>query len=128
MLLRPTLIPLFIAGVLFLTLSCGQSFNSNSGDFALRPVALGDGTPEGERLKVAYEIMQNQCMSCHPGYSAYRTNEAWIEAGLVKKQDPDGSVLIRSLNNYFPPGGMPPSGTLSNSDYSALLEWVEFMP
>jgi hypothetical protein len=109
-------------------ISCGQSINSNSGDFALVPLGLGDDTPEGQRLVASYGILQNQCMSCHAEWASYQTDEAWVSSGLITRGQSDTSPLIRSLNNFIPAGGMPPSGSLRNRDYDALLEWVNFMP
>lgn len=114
---------------LFLLVSCGQSFNSNSGDSAFTADnGIDTSTPAGQRLDAAYTVLKNECMSCHTGYhnswNAYKTNNAWVNAGLVVAGNPMGSSVYNRLKNVG--GDMPQlNPQISESERQTLEDWID---
>ncbi|MGE0174709.1 MAG: cytochrome c [Oligoflexales bacterium] len=109
-----------------LVFSCGQDYNSNSGDERLRRSTTTQqsecDTPAKERLCAANKIIANRCLSCHEW--PYDTDAEWTGSGLIKAGNKAGSKIISRLKNAG--GDMPADGTkLSDSEYKAMVEWVE---
>lgn len=111
--------------------SCGQSFNSNSGDDALGGYnGIDTSTPAGQRLDAAYTVLKNECMSCHTGYhnswSAYKTDSAWINAGLVSAGAPGSSAVYARLKNVG--GDMPIlNPQISETERQVLENWISHL-
>ena len=119
------LFAILVTGFIFLlSSSCGQDFNSNSGD---KPVELtascGDGRVGNTAFCQAMTIYQQQCFSCHPTWADYKDEKAWIDSGLLVPGDIDQSKATNRLINYG--SNMPLGGSaLSAQDYQALKDWV----
>jgi mono/diheme cytochrome c family protein len=80
-------------------------------------------TPGGERLYAAYSVMQAHCFSCHGNWSAWTTDQMWLDSRRVFAGAPDQSPLMTSLWNYG--GDMPRGGgPLTPAETSALSEWI----
>lgn len=115
---------------LILVSGCGQSFNSNSLDRSLAQVN-NCADPSYTELCKANQIIQAQCIDCHENFhntwTAYDTDQKWIDSGRVIKNDPDRSPLIVKLKRY---GGNMPQGKdpLSTEDVTALRTWITNMP
>lgn len=111
----------------FLT-SCGQSFNSNTGDEAFTAInGIDTSTPAGVRLNAAYTVLKNECMSCHTGYhnswNAYKTDAAWQSAGLVVAGSTAASSVYGRLKNVG--GDMPLlNPQISDSERQTLETWI----
>lgn len=139
----------FAVLVLIALSSCGQKYNSNSGDggtAATTPVtststststdtttdkstATGEcGTPAAARTCAAIKILKANCATCHThrSWANFATDKHWIDDGLIKAGNAGGSELIQRLINAG--GDMPRGGSaLSNSDYQALQDWANKM-
>lgn len=106
--------------------SCGQSYNSNSGDMATyEPIeGIDSSTPEGERLLAAYKALRPNCFSCHQGYADYKTSEQWVSAGLVTAGNPTSSTVYTILKNVG--GRMPPDpgAPLTAQELADVEAWI----
>lgn len=114
--------------VLFLLVSCGQGFNSNSFDEQKYRSTLDTSTPAGQRFADAYAVIQNNCINCHSGrhdnYSFYKTSDDWINNGLINAGDFENSFIIRRLKNFG--GDMPQGGSnLSDDEIESLQDWID---
>ncbi|MBL7666005.1 MAG: hypothetical protein JNM93_12795 [Bacteriovoracaceae bacterium] len=102
--------------------ACGQDYNSNTADgFVYTPSGIAD--PD---LSAAYDVLKIRCIQCHyhTGWAAYKTNQQWVDAGLVISADFENSFLVRSLKN-FPDGSMPKdSGPLPASELQTIEDWI----
>ena len=121
--------PIFL--ILLTLISCGQTFNSQSGDKFSGNILVDDSSPEGERSNKAFTILDRSCTSCHTSYHAnwnsFQTDADWVANGLVVKGQADISPVITKLKNVG--GNMPPSApAISDADYQALLDWIDMMP
>ncbi len=110
--------------------SCGQDYNSNSGDSNLgQDTSKIDCTTEsGARFCAALTILQAECSSCHTHsiWGSYVTEAQWTKK-LVKPGDADTSSLITKLKNVG--GNMPQdAGALSDDDFQTLRTWINEMP
>ncbi len=105
---------------------CGQDYNSNSGD-AQKIQHESDDTITGSSTTVAaLKVLRKLCFSCHTSWSAYKTDQDWIEQGYVELGNAKGSTLVQMLINDG--GNMPQGGSaLSDSDYNAILDWINGM-
>jgi mono/diheme cytochrome c family protein len=107
--------------------SCA-GYNSSSQDDALYNEAVLEvgGDPN---FAAAYAIIQTQCASCH-SHSAWNnlnSNSLWVASGYVIKGQANSSVLIqKTFQNGT--GNMPPSNTLSSSDFNTLKTWINNIP
>lgn len=122
-----------ISNILFLLSSCGQTFNSNSGDSGL--IALGScteaGTPAGDRYCAAEAVIRSKCINCHSGshdeWSSFTNDADWINSGRVVAGSTASSGLISSLRNQG--GNMPEDNPqIPDADYQVLLDWVGLIP
>ncbi|MCP4912913.1 MAG: hypothetical protein GY909_07320 [Oligoflexia bacterium] len=109
---------------------CGQSFNSNSLDRNLAQVN-NCADPSYTELCAANQIIQAQCIDCHDRFhdtwTAFDTDQKWIDSGRVIKNDADRSPLIVKLKKYG--GNMPKDkDPLSTADINALRTWINNMP
>lgn len=118
--------PLFIF-LLFLISSC-QDFNSNSFDKEKSYVAVIDtSTAEGKRLNSAYQVLKNNCMSCHTGYHSvwlkFNTSELWQNENLIIAGDANASeIMIRLKNNG---GDMPLNNSpIQFTDLIYIEDWI----
>lgn len=115
-----------------ITVSC-QDYNSNSADrVKYGPVVLNESDPNFAR---AYNIIQSRCVSCHSStihdpWATYQDNAAWIDSGLVQRQDSQNSYFIQRIINYGGASSNMPQGqsALSQSDYEHLVKWIDEMP
>lgn len=111
-----------------LLVSCGQSFNSHTGDAAYSGTnGIDTSTPAGQRLDAAYTVLKNECMSCHTGYhnswANYRTSSAWINAGLVSPGSINASSVYTRLKNVG--GDMPIlNPQISETERQVLESWI----
>ncbi len=97
--------------------SCGQDYNSNYND---RGTYADIGIPAGTPLYNAYVLIQNRCFSCHSGaWQDFKTDQAWMDSGLVSKGSFDTSTLRNKLQNYG--GNMP---RLTSSEIDTLKTWI----
>jgi hypothetical protein len=101
--------------------SCGQNYNSDSNDAG---GDIGIDCSTNASLCAAYTVIQNNhCFECH-SWSGYKTNAAWVSAGLVVADDPTDSMIIKQLKNSG--GTMPQNYTpLLSSDYNSLVSWIQ---
>lgn len=113
--------------IIALLSSCGQDYNSNSGDAGQYSTVstIDTSTPEGVRLAASYSVLQAKCFQCHSGWSGYTTSQQWVDAGLVVRGSFLSSELIRRLKNYG--GDMPPDpqSPLSTDEIAPLQTWIE---
>lgn len=114
--------------LLFILTSCGQDFNSSSGDFALTADnGIDTSTAAGVRLSAAYNVLKNNCMTCHTGYhngwANYKTDSDWITKGLAVRGDTTSSQVYDRLKNV---GGDMPQGApqISDTDRQKLEDWI----
>ena len=118
---------IFILAFILTLYSCGQDYNSNSGDSGQYSTngSIDTSTPEGARLSAAYTVMQGKCFQCHSAWSAYDTSSKWEQAGLITPSSAATSQLIRSLKNYG--GDMPPDShsPLTNEQLTTLENWID---
>ncbi len=118
-----------ILSILIILTSCGQSFNSNTGDEAFTAVnGIDTSTPAGVRLNNAYTVLKDECMSCHTGYhnswNAYKSDLAWQNAGLVTAGSSAGSQVYSRLKNVG--GDMPLlNPQISDSKRQTLETWID---
>lgn len=114
--------------LLFLA-SCGQDYNSNTGDFAqYAPIeGIDSSTEDGTRLLATYKIFQAKCFQCH-SWSAYKTSAAWVSAGLVFKGNSSASQVYTRLKNNG--GDMPPDpiAELTAAELLSVETWINQMP
>jgi mono/diheme cytochrome c family protein len=110
--------------------SCGQSFNSNTSDFAL--IASNFCTDQSNaRLCAANEILQTKCANCHTddihaNWTTYSTDAQWIASGSnrVVPGNADASTIITKLKNYG--GNMPDQAPeLTDAEAQALRDWID---
>lgn len=118
---------LLLLSILLLVSSCGQDYNSNSGDSGQYTPnsAIDTSTPEGARLSAAYTVLQNKCLQCHSTWSGFTTSSRWEQAGLIVTGSASGSEIVRRLKNYG--GDMPPDpfSPLSNEELTAVENWID---
>lgn len=116
----------FIFLSLFL-ISCGQDYNSNSGDEGQYSSngSIDTSTPDGVRLAAVYTILQSKCFQCHSGWTSYTTSAQWESAGLIVKGSAANSELVRSLKNYG--GDMPPDpqSPLTTEQVTVFETWID---
>ncbi len=109
----------------FMLTGCGQSWNSNSKDYLLS----GNGIdPSNTNLLEAFNVINEKCISCHSGYhnswSAYNTDQLWIDSGNITAGDALSSPLVTRLKNRG--GDMPLlSSMLTESEYDSLVKWID---
>jgi|SRR5690606_38356957 len=114
--------------IILLSASCGQSFNSHTGDELFSGSnGIDTSTPAGQRLDAAYTVLKNECMSCHTGYhnswANYRTDSAWINAGLVSPGSINSSSVYTRLKNVG--GDMPVlNPQISEVEREVLEDWI----
>lgn len=119
---------LTILATLFLSLGCGQDFNSNSYDGIGSAPCPDPGDP---LLCESFKIIQASCIRCHSGehsaWSTYQSITDYVNAGLIDATgNAAASPLITRLRLYAPSGNMPPSGyTLAPDHFDTLVDWVE---
>jgi hypothetical protein len=103
--------------------ACGQNYNSSSNDGG---GDLGIDCTVQAQLCSAYTAMKtNHCFECH-SWSGYRTNQDWLNSGLVIKDNPSGSRLITQLKNAG--GTMPQNNSpMASDDYDAITAWIRNM-
>tara|TARA_R110002072_G_scaffold276051_1_gene437637 strand:+ start:406248 stop:406640 length:393 start_codon:yes stop_codon:yes gene_type:complete len=123
--LNLNLIAFMLLGCL-LASSCGQSFNSNSLDRNLAAVS-NCADPTNTNLCQANIIIQAQCIDCHDRFhdtwTAYDTDQKWIDSGRVIRGDADRSPLIVKLKNVG--GNMPKDkAPISQADLTKLKTWI----
>ena len=88
-----------------LAASCGQDYNSTSGDFGqYAPIeGIDSSTEDGTRLLAAYKVMRTKCFACHE-WSEFKSSAAWVASGRVAAGNAAGSALYTEISN----GRMPP--------------------
>ena len=118
---------IYVSFLLF-AVSC-QDYNSNSAD-QVRYEEITFPPGASAELKTSYPIIKDRCFVCHSEWSSYKTDQQWIDAGLVIKNDTSNSSLVYRLKNFSPPGDMPTGAypTMPNSEYQKLLTWITNMP
>jgi len=114
------IVALFITAAV---LSCGQNYNSstndNGGDIGI------DCTTQAQLCTAYSALKNNHCFECH-SWSGYRTDQAWISAGLVVKDSPLSSQLVTNLKNAG--GSMPQNNSpMSSDEYDAVTTWIQNM-
>jgi hypothetical protein len=112
--------------ILLLSASCGQSFNSNSGDEGqYAPISgIDDSTPEGARFLAAYKAYKNNsCFACH-SWADYKSSEQWLNNNLVVSGNLAQSKVYTTLRNVG--GTMPPSPLpqMSAAEISSIEAWI----
>lgn len=119
---RRLMIALFLPALTLISPSCGQDFNSNSGD---RPVTSEVCKPGSNSLFCqSLAIYQADCFSCHSEWAEFSDEQAWVDSGLVVPGDIGGSKAINRLINYG--SDMPLGGSaLSAEEYKTLTDWVQ---
>ncbi|MBC7714839.1 MAG: hypothetical protein H7177_15945 [Rhizobacter sp.] len=114
---------IFIA---FLAASCGQDYNSSSGDYSqYAPIeGIDSSTPDGVRLLAAYKVFQTKCFQCHNAWSAYKSSAQWTAAGLVSQGNTGGSLIWTRLKNNG--GDMPqdPVAELTTDELGSVETWI----
>lgn len=134
---RPaTLLLCFMA----LTFLSGCRLHSQKDAIVLSP--LGSAVPAEQagslnRFEAMKQVLQAKCMSCHNGNLSnvpnfnLTTEAQFLSNGLVVAGSPADSKLIYRLRNYTIDNGvrnMPPSGTLTNTEYTLVTNWVIMLP
>ena len=121
---------LLIAFVLILASSCGQDYNSNSGDFGqYAPIeGIDSSSPDGSRLLAAYKVFQAKCFQCHNSWSGYKTSDQWVAAGNVSKGNLSASQVYTRLKNNG--GNMPPDpiAELTADELLSVETWINQIP
>jgi mono/diheme cytochrome c family protein len=114
----------------FMVAGCGQDYNSNSADEDLgggkvqAPTDENCATPEQARSCKALKVIQTRCVSCHPSWKEYKTDEQWVTAGYVTVGNHSASKLIKRIINSG--GDMPLGGpALPSDEYDGLTAWVD---
>ncbi len=106
--------------------SCGQDYNSNSGDLGqYAPVeGIDSSTPDGMRLLAAYKVFQGKCFQCHQAWLGYKTSAQWVSAGKVTAGSTGGSDVWTILKNNG--GNMPPDpiAQLTAEELTFVEEWI----
>ena len=102
----------------FLLISCGQSFNSSTGDTKYSTAGSSEA---------AIGIINSRCISCHEGYhdswSAFLEFSDYEAAGLVSGGAASTSLMITRLKNTG--GDMPKNGpALDAEEYLAVENWI----
>lgn len=114
---------------LFLLLfsSCGQDYNSNSGDFGqYAPIeGIDSSTADGARLLGAYRIFQAKCFQCHQEWSGYKTSAQWVSSGKVSAGNASASNVWTILKNNG--GNMPPDpiAQLTADEMASVEQWID---
>ena len=111
-----------------LAASCGQDYNSNSGDFGqYAPIeGLDSSTEDGTRLLAAYKVMRTKCFSCHGDWAEFKSSEAWIATGRVSAGNSVGSTLfIKILDGTMPP---PSAAQMVGEETSKIQAWIDGIP
>jgi hypothetical protein len=125
---------LFSKLVLLIALtSCNvQTFNSEYSDRArFSGSGVGDGSPGGLRFAAAFEVLRNNCFSCHANFQDYTTESAWEAATPynIVRNDATASPLYSALRGSGVPGGrqdMPqaPNNPLKLSELTIVRNWI----
>jgi hypothetical protein len=111
--------------VFILLIASCQDYNSNSADESrYEEISFPPGA--SAELQASYRIIKDRCFVCHSEWSSYKTDQQWVDAGLVDFGQASNSSLIYRLKNFSPPGDMPTGAypTMPNSEYQKLLDWV----
>jgi uncharacterized membrane protein len=113
--------------IAFLATSCA-AYNSSSQDDSVytETVIETGGDPN---FSAAFSIIQTQCASCHShsSWNNLNSNALWLASGYVIKGQASNSVLIqKTFQNGT--GNMPPSNTLSSTDFNTLKTWINNIP
>jgi uncharacterized membrane protein len=112
--------------IIFFAASCGQDYNSNSGDYS--QYAPQDGIDasiaDGTRLLAAYKIFQAKCFQCHSAWSVYKSSVQWTSSGLVTQGNTSGSLVWTRLKNNG--GDMPqdPIAELTTDELAIVETWI----
>lgn len=119
---------LSMISLLTLLSSCGQDYNSNSGDEDLgggRPVATEDcSEPKGARSCAAVKVIQSRCFGCHAEWKKYKTDAEWAASGLISAGASASSKLFTRLINSG--GDMPLGGSgLPDDEYATIKNWID---
>lgn len=109
--------------------SCMQDINSNSFDdkFSISN-GIDTSTAAGQRLSDAYDVLNNQCMSCHTGYhnswNGLNTDAKWIGTGLIEAGDAYSSSLVIRLKNIG--GNMPKDNPqMTEDELNKMANWID---
>ncbi|MBC7430052.1 MAG: hypothetical protein H7336_15665 [Bacteriovorax sp.] len=112
--------------IVFLAASCGQDYNSSSGDYSqYAPIeGIDTSTADGARLLTAYKVFQVKCFQCHNAWSSYKSSAQWISAGLVSAGNQGASLIHTRLKNNG--GDMPqdPISELTSEEFAAIEAWI----
>jgi uncharacterized membrane protein len=122
---------IFNLAVACLFVAC-QNYNSNSSDkFKYGPIELENSS----LFRAAYPVIQSRCVNCHTStihdaWASYTTSAQYISAGLIVRNDPNGSKFIRYIqNSNLSPASMPlNAGPLPNDEYQILIDWINGLP
>ncbi len=112
--------------ILLLLFGCNTE-NSGSGD-AFIGAAADSSTPEGERTVAALAVMSSRCLSCHPTWSGYQDDSAFLGAGLVSNNWTDSRIYQRlHVVDLGLSGGSRnmPATTLSEEDGQTIIDWLQ---
>jgi hypothetical protein len=119
-----------LLSLLILLIGC-QDINSNSGDkLRYGPLNLVDNDAA---FAEAYVVLQVRCASCHQhtAWAGYKSNQAWVDAGLVVPGNSQASSVVNRIINSesgtganMPPGG----GPIPESEFESIKDWVEQLP
>ncbi|MBT3585742.1 MAG: hypothetical protein HN509_12630 [Halobacteriovoraceae bacterium] len=113
--------------IFLLLISCGQTFNSNSGDAKFAITTCAD--PSNTTLFNATLVLADRCINCHTGYhdkwANYCTNNDWVNAGEVLPGNSAGSLLIKILKQNA--GGTMPKNQpkIPDTEYQTLIQWID---
>lgn len=113
----------------FFLFSCGQDYNSNSGDERYVPQKATAGACDGDagvRYCAAQAIFSKRCFGCHPTWSKYDTAQKWADSGRVSAGSPTSSLLYNKLINAG--GDMPQGGpALPDDEFTTIKDWISGM-
>lgn len=75
-------------------------------------------------------IVMNRCASCHQhsSWNLLTTDQLWVSSGYVIKGSSANSLLIQKLYRNGGGGNMPPQNDLTQTEYTALKNWIDSMP
>lgn len=116
------------AFTLALLLTSCAAYNSSSQDESVYSEATLE-TGGDPNFAAAFSIIQTQCASCHShtSWNNLNSNALWMASGYVIKGQAAGSVLIqKTFQNGT--GNMPPSNSLSATDFNTLKNWINNIP
>ena len=121
---------LLISGSLISLYSC-ETLNSSSFDEGQYG---SDNDISDPALSKAYNIIRKECIDCHTNrhdnWTSFKTNDAWLNSGLVVAGNAANSLLIERMINTpesetselrnMPQGG----SAIKQEDYQALRDWL----